>query len=509
MKDRPLLWEQLRSQLTRLAAIVLLAALLVLVSLLDSKLTEALKLESVVLETDGQGYVWPNSSVTVTFNKRLPEEWLKERLHASPPVAIDVSVEHVGRWLRKTRLTITPAKAEGFAPDSAYSFRLGRPDLGFRFSTITTPRVVTMAPSGSAVKTTAPLVLVFDRPMNERATTRITSTPEVALDLAWHDDRTLVVEHPRLRNATVYEFVLPAGMEDARGRPLQNEIHLSFKTVDPPTIAEFAPVGWQFGLLDAVKVTFSADVDRKTVEAGFSVEPPAEGSFEWPDAKTLVWRPNSLQPGQSYRIEIGGWSRDGDPIVAADWRFRTLAPPTRMAPGGGGKLTLTFDDYPPSLAQAEALLEILARYQARAILFPTGKWAAAHPEFVARAKAEGHLICNHTYGHARLTTLSEEAMRFQILNGAGADECDLLRPPYAASNDFVEAVAASLGYQLYLWNVDSRDWEGLSARQITDAVLENAHPGAVVLFHLHGAHTLEALPAIIEAAQGAGFVVSY
>jgi peptidoglycan/xylan/chitin deacetylase (PgdA/CDA1 family) len=492
-----------------LPVILSLALLVAAISLADSRLTEALKLESVALEADGEGYAWPDSPLTVTFNRPLPDGWLERSLRLSPPVAVDVSVVTTGRWFGKTRLTINPSGADAFATDSAYRVYLAGTPLSFHFETIPTPRVTRVEPSGIAVKTAESLVLVFDRPMSPSIDIGIGSTPEVALEPLWYGDRALVLGHPRLRTATLYQFALSAGIEDAEGHPMQDEVRFSFRTVDTPTAAESGPRGKRVGLRDPVRVTFSTDVDTRAVEDAFRLEPRAEGAFDWPDTKTLVWRPDGLRPAQSYRVRVGGLSKDGDPIVPAEWEFRTTVPPPRITAGGGGKLLLTFDDDPLSAERGYALLDVLARYRVRAIFFPTGAWADGHPGFTQRAKAEGHLICNHTYGHAKLTALSEEAVRFQIVNGAGAGECDLLRPPYLAHNRFVDSIAASLGYRIFIWDVDSRDWEGLSAEEITNLVLGDVRPGAVVLFHMHAAHTLEALPTIIERLQGAGYVLAY
>lgn len=490
-------------------ALLALALLAGLVALADGTLTETFKLESVVFDADAEGNAWPTAAVTVTFNKLLPEAWLREHLRSSPPIVFDLSVTNVGRWHKKTRLTINPSREQIFATDAVYRFHLTRPRLSFTVPTIPTPKVVQAEPNGLAVGTVAPLVLVFDRPMDERTPVQVTIAPEVPLEPLWYGDRALVLQHPRLQNATLYEMRLAAGIEDAGGHPMQEAFRFSFRTVDLPTAVEYRPQGERVSPSLPVRVAFSTDVDRAAVEASFQVEPPVAGSFEWPDERTLIWRPNGLRPAQTYHVRVGGASKEGDPIWPVEWQFRTLVPPPRIIPGGGEKLVLTFDDNPLTVERAYELLDLLARYQVRAILFPTGGWAAAHPAFVGRARAEGHLICNHTYGHADLTTLSEVEVRLQILNGAGTDQCDLLRPPYAAHNHFVDAIATSLGFRIYLWNIDSRDWEGLSAREIVNLVLGAARPGGVALFHLHAPHSLEALPAIIEGLRNAGYELSY
>lgn len=81
----------------RLAVILSLALLVAAMSLADSRLTEALKLESVALEADGEGYAWPDSPLTMTFNRPLPDGWLERSLRLSPPVVLTLT--EMGRQL--------------------------------------------------------------------------------------------------------------------------------------------------------------------------------------------------------------------------------------------------------------------------------------------------------------------------------------------------------------------------------------------------------------------------
>ena len=46
--------------------------------------------------------------------------------------------------------------------------------------------------------------------------------------------------------------------------------------------------------------------------------------------------------------------------------------------------------------------------------------------------------------------------------------------------------------------MDSLDWKGISAEEITHRVTEQVRPGSIVLFHNAAEHTPEALPAILE-----------
>lgn len=178
-----------------------------------------------------------------------------------------------------------------------------------------------------------------------------------------------------------------------------------------------------------------------------------------------------------------------------------------VTPGGGNKIVLTFDDSDGSGVMITQILDILGRYGAKAIFFPTGNWAAGN-SVVARMSDEGHLVCNHTYSHADLTTLSYEGVKSEILGGAGVGSCNLLRPPYGAHNGFVDSVAAELGYQIYMWDIDTRDWATRYAggdQVILNTVLSQAYPGAVVLMHMHVDNTVYALPAMLQGLKDAGY----
>lgn len=55
--------------------------------------------------------------------------------------------------------------------------------------------------------------------------------------------------------------------------------------------------------------------------------------------------------------------------------------------------------------------------------------------------------------------------------------------------------------------LDSLDWKGISADQITRRVLDRVQPGSIVLFHNAAEHTPEALPKILEVLLSDGYRV--
>ena len=68
---------------------------------------------------------------------------------------------------------------------------------------------------------------------------------------------------------------------------------------------------------------------------------------------------------------------------------------------------------------------------------------------------------------------------------------------------------AGYGYTI-MWDIDSVDWRpeadgGPSAKAMAAQIVSNAQGGSIVLMHLGGYNTLEALPRIVAGLQARGF----
>lgn len=167
-------------------------------------------------------------------------------------------------------------------------------------------------------------------------------------------------------------------------------------------------------------------------------------------------------------------------------------------------ILLTFDDF-GSAEEIADLLRILAEADARAMFFLQGDWAATHGELVQRIAGAGHIIGNHTYSHASLLELPDAAVRNEI---AGGPASRWLRPPRGRYNDRIRRIAAELGYAICYWSIDSDDWQGVSAARMREKILMELHPGAVILFHIHGRHTRELLSGLLHDISERGYAVT-
>lgn len=113
------------------------------------------------------------------------------------------------------------------------------------------------------------------------------------------------------------------------------------------------------------------------------------------------------------------------------------------------------------------------RYNAKATFFVTGinlgKGAINDPAhswypLIKRMIEDGHQVGSHTWSHQRLTTLTEQQFRNQILFNeiALADILGFfptyMRPPYSASNETTDAWLGDFGYHVTYFNLDTEGY---------------------------------------------------
>lgn len=185
---------------------------------------------------------------------------------------------------------------------------------------------------------------------------------------------------------------------------------------------------------------------------------------------------------------------------------------TSSGDSGKGKVALTFDDGPG--VHTPEVLSVLADKGVNATFFMIGENAESRNDYVRRVHDAGHLIGNHTYDHQDLKKLSYDAQYDEInktnkiINGIIGLSPHYMRPPYGNYNDDTKSVLTALGMEKVLWNVDTRDWSGLSADQIKTAALAGVKDGAIILMHdgvANSSETAKALPGIIDEIKNRGY----
>lgn len=173
-------------------------------------------------------------------------------------------------------------------------------------------------------------------------------------------------------------------------------------------------------------------------------------------------------------------------------------------------VALTFDDGPkPGIT--EPLLELLTTEKVPATFFVIGKHMQEFPDLARSIAAAGMEIANHSYTHRSLTSLTIAEAQQEMLQTQAAvmtltgKRPVFVRPPGGNWNNQVAEAARQIGLTPCMWSVDVFDSEIISAQKVTEAVLTQVKPGAIVLMHNGKLSTLQALPTIIKTLRQRGY----
>jgi peptidoglycan/xylan/chitin deacetylase (PgdA/CDA1 family) len=225
--------------------------------------------------------------------------------------------------------------------------------------------------------------------------------------------------------------------------------------------------------------------------------------------------------------------RAGNRVAAGAQQTFTTVPNT------GHALALTLD-MGGRLEPALDILNLLIANRVCVTLFPTGAMAQTTQgrQVMAVIKAHPELfeIGNHTMHHCDLirggggsptaapcagVTPTADFIRKELTDAgtilaqlSGQQPVPYWRPPYGSVNQAVRDAAASVGYtKTFMWSIDTIDWKPISesgptAQQIATKVVSNARDGSIVLMHLGGYETLDALKIMIPGLHDRGFLLT-
>jgi peptidoglycan-N-acetylglucosamine deacetylase len=216
-------------------------------------------------------------------------------------------------------------------------------------------------------------------------------------------------------------------------------------------------------------------------------------------------------------------SLSGDVIEAADMTTNPRAfEVERLGKVNDKLIALTFDDGPDP-QWTPRVLDVLARHNAIATFFVTGKAAMKNQWLLAETFKAGHQIGNHTFDHPSLRFLDPSLLPRELnatqraIEGITGRSTVLFRPPYDA-----DAMPSSrqqlaplrtitqLGYVIAGADIDSKDFTQPGTDHIVESVLakltdDRSH---VVLMHDAGGdrrQTVAALERLIPDLQARGY----
>lgn len=174
---------------------------------------------------------------------------------------------------------------------------------------------------------------------------------------------------------------------------------------------------------------------------------------------------------------------------------------------------LTFDNGYEN-GYTEKILDILKEKNVKAAFFATGHYIKKNENIVKRMIDEGHILGNHTYSHRDFTTLSVDEIKDEILKMNAlvyekfGYEMKYIRMPKGEFNERTLAVSQSMGYRDVMWSFAYDDWVEKKQRgkdYAVNKIIENLHPGEIMLLHAVSKDNLDALGECIDKAREKGY----
>jgi peptidoglycan-N-acetylglucosamine deacetylase len=269
--------------------------------------------------------------------------------------------------------------------------------------------------------------------------------------------------------------------------------------------------------------------DPNTLEAGWVLV--VAGDPNATPVPTALVTPTPPPPATPSPVASG--CRAGNRVAAGGAQtFYTI-------PGAGHAVGLTLD-MGGRLDPGLEILDYLIASRVCVTIFPTGAMAqtAQGQQIMAVIKAHPELfeVGNHTMHHCDLVrggggspttapcagvTPTADFIRSELTDAAaiiqqysGQNPQPYWRAPYGSLSAAVTAAAASVGYtKTFQWDIDTIDWKPISdggptAQQIATKVITNATDGSVVLMHLGGYETLDALKLMVPGLRDRGFLLT-
>lgn len=185
--------------------------------------------------------------------------------------------------------------------------------------------------------------------------------------------------------------------------------------------------------------------------------------------------------------------------------------------GNEKNIYLTFDAGYDN-GNLEGILDVLKDKKVTATFFVTGDFINRFSDLTKRMVDDGHIVANHSYSHKTITTLSPEELvkdlkkledNFNELTGK--EMVKVFRPPEGVFDRKSLLTLKELGYKTIFWSIAFPDWSKEHQRgkdYSYNNVINNLHPGAIILMHTVSTSNKEALPDIIDEVRNQGYEFS-
>lgn len=164
--------------------------------------------------------------------------------------------------------------------------------------------------------------------------------------------------------------------------------------------------------------------------------------------------------------------------------------------------------------KTQEIIDILKEYEVTGTFFLVGFWIDKYPEMVKAIDEAGLEIGTHSNTHPDMAKLDKATIKSELttsmskITAITGKDVKVFRPPYGSYNNNLLNVCSELGLSAIQWDVDSLDWKGLSAAEVTNRVMKLAKNGSIILMHNNADHVTESLRLTLDWLKMKGYKVT-
>ena len=160
------------------------------------------------------------------------------------------------------------------------------------------------------------------------------------------------------------------------------------------------------------------------------------------------------------------------------------------------------------------ILDVLKEKGVSATFFITSHYLNTANEQVKRMIEEGHIIGNHTVNHKSMPEITDEEIEQEVMKLHQAVyekynyEMRYIRPPKGEFSERTLKKCEDLGYKTVMWSFAYCDWDENKQPTIEEGkkkIVDNFHPGEIILLHSNSKTNSEILADIIDEARNQGY----
>ncbi len=165
---------------------------------------------------------------------------------------------------------------------------------------------------------------------------------------------------------------------------------------------------------------------------------------------------------------------------------------------------LTFDDGPDP-ASTPGLLDLLDKYDVKALFFCTGRAAGNYPQLTDEIRRRGHSIGNHGYDHLDGWKTPSRIYFSDISRASGLTSTTFFRPPFGHLT-LRQYQHLRKSFRIVLWDIMAYDFEeDFGPSRSIEILKRKLRPGSLIVLHDSAGPSLEITGRFLQFTRSIGY----